>query len=108
MIEWLQGKKTYITIIAGFILNGLIVLGVLPESAFLTVNSILAFVGLGFLRLSGSPGISLLGGWRTYAVAIVGVILNGLVALGYMPAEWLIAIDTILGYLGLGFLRSGK
>jgi len=38
---------------------------------------------------------------------IVGVIINGLVAMNIIPAEYIGVINTILGFLGLGALRAG-
>jgi len=46
-------------------------------------------------------------GWKTYIVMIVGVIANGLVAMGYIPESLLGTINSILGFLGLGALRAG-
>ena len=49
----------------------------------------------------------MLKGWKTYIVMVVGVLVNGAVAMGYIPEEFLGTINTILGFLGLGTLRAG-
>ena len=49
----------------------------------------------------------MLKGYKTYIVVIVGVIVNGLFAMGKIPAEYLPLVNAILGFLGLGALRSG-
>ena len=49
----------------------------------------------------------MLKGWKTYIVMIVGVIVNGAVAMGYIPEEFLATINSVLGFLGLGTLRAG-
>lgn len=49
-MEWLKGKKTYIVVAVGVIVNGLISMGYIDESMREVVNSILAFLGLGTLR----------------------------------------------------------
>ena len=46
-------------------------------------------------------------GWKTYIVMIVGVIVNGCVAMGYIPESYLGTLNSILGFLGLGALRAG-
>jgi len=46
-------------------------------------------------------------GYKTYIVVVVAVIFNGLVAMGYVPAESLGLVNTILGFLGLGAVRAG-
>jgi len=46
-------------------------------------------------------------GKKTYFVVAVGVIANGLFAMGLIPAEWLPYVNTILGFLGLAALRAG-
>ena len=48
-----------------------------------------------------------LSGWKTYVAATLGVIFNGLVAMGYLDPNLLIPINGILSFLGLGFLRAG-
>ena len=49
----------------------------------------------------------MLKGYKTYIVMIVGVLVNGAYAMGYIPAEWISLVNTILGFLGLGALRAG-
>jgi len=46
-------------------------------------------------------------GWKTYIVAAIGIILNGLVAMGYINADLLVPINSLLAFFGLGFLRAG-
>jgi len=46
-------------------------------------------------------------GKKTYIVMIVGVLVNGAVAMGYIPAEYFGLVNSILGFLGLGALRAG-
>ena len=49
----------------------------------------------------------MLKGYKTYIVMIVGVIVNGMVAMGYIPEEFLGTINSVLAFLGLGALRAG-
>jgi len=49
----------------------------------------------------------MLKGYKTYIVAIIGVLVNGAIAMGYIPEEYLTTINSILGFLGLGTLRAG-
>lgn len=49
-MEWLKGKKTYITAIVGIILNGLIAMGYISSDLIVPINSVLGFLGLGTLR----------------------------------------------------------
>ena len=49
----------------------------------------------------------MLKGWKTYIVMIVGVLVNGAIAMGYISAEYLGIANSILGFLGLGALRAG-
>lgn len=49
-MDFLKGWKTYLIAAVGIILNGLIATGHIPESARETINSLLAFLGLGTLR----------------------------------------------------------
>ena len=51
--------------------------------------------------------IAFLKGKKTYLVIIVGIIINGLYAMGYIPQQYIPAIDATLGLLGLGALRLG-
>ena len=48
----------------------------------------------------------MLKGWRTYIVAVVGIIFNGLVASGYVNEEYRAIVNSILTFLGLATLRS--
>ena len=49
----------------------------------------------------------MLKGWKTYIVAIVGVLVNGAYAMGYIPEVSLPLVNTVLGFLGLAALRAG-
>lgn len=49
----------------------------------------------------------MLKGYKTYIVMIVGVIVNGAFAMGYIPESGLGFANAILGFLGLGALRAG-
>jgi len=49
----------------------------------------------------------MLKGWKTYLIMAIGVLVNGAFAMGYIPAEWIGLVNSILGFLGLGALRAG-
>ncbi len=49
----------------------------------------------------------MLKGMKTYIVVIVGVLVNGAFAMGYIPESALGLVNTILGFLGLAALRAG-
>lgn len=51
--------------------------------------------------------LELLKGRKTYLVVAIGVILNGLFAMGYIDADKLPLINSILTMLGLGTIRLG-
>ena len=46
-------------------------------------------------------------GYKTYLTAILGVIMTGALALGYITQAQYDVIIGILGSLGLAFLRAG-
>ena len=46
-------------------------------------------------------------GKKAYIVMIVGVLVNGAAAMGYIPQEYIPAINSMLGFLGLGAIRHG-
>ena len=48
----------------------------------------------------------MLKGYKTYIVMGIGVIINGLFAMGLIPAEWIGVANSILAFLGLGALRN--
>ena len=50
--------------------------------------------------------LKFLEGKKTYIVAIIGIIANGMFAMGYIPASVLPEVNVILGFLGLAALRS--
>lgn len=45
-------------------------------------------------------------GKKTYLVMGVGIVVNGMYVMGYIHPESLPAVNSILGFLGLGALRS--
>lgn len=49
----------------------------------------------------------MLPGMKTYIVMIIGVIVNGLAALGKIPEGFIEPVNYVLGFLGLGALRAG-
>ena len=49
----------------------------------------------------------MLKGYKAYIVMIVGVLVNGAVAMGYIPEAYLGTINSILGFLGRGAIRAG-
>lgn len=51
--------------------------------------------------------LNFLKGKRTYIVVIVGIIVNGAVAMNLIPNEYIDLVNTILIFLGLGTIRSG-
>ncbi len=51
--------------------------------------------------------LDFLKGKKTYIVMIVGVLVNGAVVMGLIPAAYLGVINTVLGFLGLGAIRAG-
>lgn len=51
--------------------------------------------------------LDFLKGRKTYLVMIVGVLINGAVAMGLIPDQFIDVINTILGFLGLGAIRAG-
>ena len=46
-------------------------------------------------------------GYKTYIVVVIGVIVNGLIASGYIDESMREVVNSILGFLGLGTLRAG-
>jgi hypothetical protein len=49
----------------------------------------------------------MLKGMKTYIVVIVGVLVNGAYAMGYIPEASIGLVNTVLGFLGLAALRAG-
>ena len=70
-------------------------------------------INLEILRLwlhkseGGLKAMKWLQGKKTYIVVIVGVLVNGLHAMGYITEEHIKIINYILGFLGIGAVRSG-
>ena len=56
MKEWLSGKKTYIIVVLGVIINGLWAMGLIDEETVKIVDGILLFTGLGTVRAGISKG----------------------------------------------------
>lgn len=48
-----------------------------------------------------------LSGYKTYIAAIAGVILTGLLAMGYIDQPMYNEVGGLLGFLGIAFLRAG-
>lgn len=46
-------------------------------------------------------------GYKTYIVVVLGVIVNGCIAMGYIDASLLPTINSVLVFLGLGAIRAG-
>ena len=57
LILWLQGKKTYVIMLVGVIVNGLWVMGYLDDKTLIAIDSILGFLGLGSIRAGISKGV---------------------------------------------------
>ena len=51
--------------------------------------------------------MSFLTGYKTYITAVIGVILTGALAMGYIDQAMYTEVAGFLGFLGLGFLRAG-
>jgi hypothetical protein len=50
----------------------------------------------------------MLSGYKTYIIMALGVIFNGLWAMGLVPVEFVPVVNSILAFLGLGALRASK
>jgi len=46
-------------------------------------------------------------GYKTYIVMIVGVLVNGAFAMGYLPEAYIGTANAVLAFFGLGALRNG-
>lgn len=51
--------------------------------------------------------IEWLKGKKTYVVVAIGITINGLYAMGYIPEAIIPMVNTVLGFLGLATLRAG-
>ena len=51
IVKLLEGKKTYLAVVAAFVVGGLNAVGVLDTAMTEKIWTILTFLGLGFLRL---------------------------------------------------------
>ena len=49
-MEWLKGKKTYIVMIVGVLLNGAVVMELIDPQYIVVINTVLGFLGLGAIR----------------------------------------------------------
>ena len=56
MIDFLQGKKTYIVMSIGVIANGLFAMGYIDEKLITLIDGIVAALGLGTIRAGISKG----------------------------------------------------
>lgn len=50
--NYLMGKKTYIVVVVGFIVNGLYGIGYIDVQTVQQLNALLVFLGIGAVRLS--------------------------------------------------------
>lgn len=50
MLEYLKGKKTYIVVALGVLVNGAYAMGLVDENFVKAVDGILVFVGMGTIR----------------------------------------------------------
>ena len=48
----------------------------------------------------------MLKGWKSYIVAAVGVLFNGLVATGYVDEGLRPTVNSVLAFLGLAAIRN--
>lgn len=48
----------------------------------------------------------MLKGYKTYLVAVIGIIFNGLVASGFIDESLRPTINMILGFLGMAAMRN--
>ena len=48
--EFLKGKKTYLVMAAGVIVNGMFAMGIIPMDYLEISNTVLGFLGLGSIR----------------------------------------------------------
>ena len=51
MLDFLKGKRTYLVVALGVLLNGAFAMGLIPPEYLPVINSILGFLGLAALRL---------------------------------------------------------
>jgi len=49
-MDWLKGKKTYLVVIVGVIVNGLAAMDIIPAAFIPTVNTVLGLLGLATIR----------------------------------------------------------
>lgn len=49
-MDWLAGKKTYIVMILGILVNGALAMGLIDERTAASVDGILIFLGFGTMR----------------------------------------------------------
>ena len=56
MVEWLKGKKTYIVMFVGVLVNGAYAMGYLDKATVEAIDGVLIFLGLGTIRAGISKG----------------------------------------------------
>lgn len=49
-MEWLQGKKTYIVVALGILVNGAAYMGLIDDKMVGSIDTILMFAGMGTIR----------------------------------------------------------
>jgi hypothetical protein len=50
MMNWLKGKKTYITMVAMFIAGGLLAAGIIEQELYNKITTFLVPLAIGFIR----------------------------------------------------------
>ena len=56
MLDWLKGKKTYIVMIVGVLVNGAFAMGYLDDKTVAAIDGALMFLGMGSIRAGISKG----------------------------------------------------
>lgn len=56
IIEWLRGKKTYVVVIVGVLVNGAYAMGYIDEQTVFAIDGMLTFLGMGTIRAGISKG----------------------------------------------------
>ena len=103
MFSWAKGKElSYVTFALGMIVAVGGALGYIPDTVMITLLSVFGFSGLAGLRAFLDST-----GWKTYAVAIVGIAATVLNSLGYVTADQMYLIIGILVPAGGGTLMQG-
>ena len=50
IMDFLKGKKTYLVVAIGVIVNGCVSMGIIDPQYLTTINTVLGFLGLGTIR----------------------------------------------------------